>query len=94
MLSPGGNAHGANHALGQLARRNELRLQVAKLRAIGQSTMPEQEADFFERRVPGQFVDVVTGRPAHRDRHRGSRWLMWWRRYLRVRLWAWRPLCS
>ena len=47
------------HRLGQRARRGELRLQIAELGAVRQPAVPEQVADFLERRAAREIVDVV-----------------------------------
>ena len=49
----------AQDAFGQRPRGDQLRLQVAELGARRQPPVPEQIADFFERRVPREIVDVV-----------------------------------
>ena len=51
--------HQAQDRLGQRPRRDQLRLQIAELGARRQAAMPQQEADFLERRVPREIVDVV-----------------------------------
>ena len=64
-VAGGQRAHQALHAFGQRPRGDQLRLQVAELGARRQAAMPQQVADFFERRVPRQVVDVVTAVRQH-----------------------------
>ncbi len=80
MPSPGGSDRiDANDRLGQRPAGDQLRLQIAELGARRQPAMPEQEADFFERRVTGEIVDVVAAVREHAaiaveitDRRRGG----------------------
>ena len=44
---------------------DQLRLQVAELGARRQPAVPQQVADFFERRVPREIVDVVAAVREH-----------------------------
>ena len=52
-------AHQTQHAFRQAARRGELRLHLSQFRSARQSSMPQQAADFLERRMLGEIVNVV-----------------------------------
>ncbi len=80
--------HEAQHAFGQPARRRQLRLQIAQLGPIRQPSVPQQIADFLERRVVGRDRGCRSrDTPARRGRHPGSRWTRSPRRCLRDPLW-------
>ena len=61
--------HEAEHAVGQLAGRGELRVQVAMLLLTTglpvQAAVPQQVADLLEGRVARQVVDVVAAVREH-----------------------------
>ncbi len=70
--------HQADDRLGQLTSSYELRLQIAELRARRQPPVPEEEADFLERRVSREVVNVIAAISEHAaiaveitDRRRG-----------------------
>ena len=57
--------HQPQHRLGQWARGDELRLQVAELRSSRQPPVPEEEAHLFEGGVSRQLVNVVAAVGEH-----------------------------
>ena len=58
-------AHEAQHAFRQRPRGSELRLQLAQLGPVWQPAVPQQIADFLERGVLGEIVDVVAAIGEH-----------------------------